>query len=405
MRNINTILAEIINRLIDNTDLSAAKTPGSVVRTLSEAIATYFSNIYEYITFISDSAYIDTAEGHYLDLIGAMFNLSRNNATYPYDYTKSNVYLYIDPVFNYTAADLVAKIPAGITSNNIGEDWFTIRRGTRLYNRDRSKVYSITEDVTFEGSDTKKFVNVIALREGSQYNIGANELVAHGIKETQEELFSIADYILVSNKYPITNGGDVEDDVHFRYRIKNAIASLKSAGEMHIRMAALSVPGVADVIIKRHANGIGTVNVLVIGTTPLVSDGVLHAVAEACNRVAAAGNKVTVTAPIYRTIHLCVDLVYENNAVDQTSIRNTVKTKIVDYINNTQIEGEIIFNRLLDLAINTPGVKDAHISCFSSGYYIRSTGEEIFIEPLAMTNQRAGRNEKFYTNYDFIKVC
>ena len=402
----NTLLVEIVNKVLDNTDLSAVTTPGSVVRTLAEVFAKYFTNLYDYITFISRNAYLDTADTYHLNLIASLFNLDRLDSTFAHDISKANVRFFIDPIFNYTASDLVDLIPDDVTEDTIDRTnhSFTILQGTSIYNKDKTKEYSTLENIEFAGADTEQFVNVLATETGDISNVGIGELSVHGIKENQIELYSIADYILVENLQPIVNGQNLESDENFRYRLKNRINQLIASNSMEIRLAALSVPGVADVTIKRHANGIGTTSVLVFGTSPIVPDGVLNAVSEACNRVASAGEKVKVIAPLYRSIHMCIDLTYDTK--NQTYINNaktTVKNKIIDYINN--VENDLIIGDIKTLILETEHVQDYKISCFSSGFYERSSGQEIFIEDMAITNQRTGWNEKFYTNNSMISVC
>ena len=402
----NTLLVEIVNKVLENTDLSAVTTPGSVVRTLSEVLAKYFTNLYDYITFVSRNAYLDTADTYHLNLIASLFNLDRLGTTFAHDISKANVKFFIDPIFDYTATDLVGLIPADITESTIDRDnhSFTILQGTNIYNKDKTKAYSTLDDITFIGSDTEHFVNVLSVETGDLANVGIGELSIHGIKESQIELYSIADYILVENVQPIINGQNLESDENFRYRIKNRINQLMASDSMEIRLAALSVPGVADVTIKKHANGIGTTSVLVIGASPIIPDGVLNAVSEACNRVVAAGEKVKVISSLYRSIHMCVDLTYDTkNQKYISDAKISITNKIIDYINN--IETDLIIGDIKTLILETDHIQDYKISCFSSGFYERSSGQEMFLEDMAITNQRTGWNEKFYTNNSMINVC
>jgi len=408
--NFNSILAEITDRILNRTGLTAISTPGSFVRTMAEVVAKYYTDTIRYIDNILLDKFLDTAVGSSLDSLATIFSVTRYPETYAHDTTKANVRFYIDPIFGYTISDLIDMIPSGIVADTIDRDnkTITILKGTRLYDSSMNVTYETLENVTLSDANSTQYVNVVAAVTGEGYNIGKGQLVRHNIKTNQPELQNISDFILVENTQPISNGRNMENDEQFKYRIKNRMNELRSLRAMDIKLAALSVEGVSDVIIRRNYGGIGITGVIVLGTAPVVSDGVIKAVEAVCNQVCAAGEKVIVIPPLYRSIRLRLDLVYDTKNYTSDQIENDKRSlmqTIIDYINNIPVGGTLEIGTIKKMVFNLKSIKDGYISYLKSGVYNRFNGEDLFIEDKPLTDLSCDWNEKFYTTYNFITIC
>lgn len=221
-----------LSYLETNTDITNTNI-GGITRSLIEVINRNVADYYDVLDINMAMSFLSTAEGYFLDMFGEMFNMPRTRSAKATASSVDNVQR-----FYVTSGTLGDKIPG-----------LQITAGTAVMTSDRSILFRTTSTVSFAGSATQVYVSIESDDTGSKYNVGKNSLTVTDLG---------IDGVFTVNDVPIISGTDTESDANYRYRLSNATLASEKANEIAIRLAALSVDGVADVIIRKYARGIGS---------------------------------------------------------------------------------------------------------------------------------------------------
>jgi len=385
------LMQEAREYLEANTELTNFS-PGSIVRSILEVFTAQLAEQYEIMNTNLLQTYASTAVGTALDNIGIVFGITRNSPKRSKDKSHSNFRFYIDTSTGFTAAQLAAiqydaNQAAGITSDYVTETSFTIPNGTIIK---RGKIeYATTEAAVFTGSDIESFVPILAAGFGGSYNVPAFTLNDYLLES--REFSYIRQYLKCENKQSITNGSFIEDDPSFRARILNAHLGAAKANQTAVRLAALSVPGVSDVILKEYAAGIGTFSVYVLADSPIPSDGILESVRQAINFDKAFGVKAIISRPLYKGFQgkFRIDFQPTATASERAILQRQARIAIELYINNIGIGGEFVANELIErvMALSTK-IRDISVIMFGAGEYDVETGTNKKYRSLFFMNQR-----------------
>jgi len=355
-----------LSYLETNTDITNTNI-GGITRSLIEVINRNVADYYDVLDINMAMSFLSTAEGYFLDMFGEMFNMPRTRSAKATASSVDNVQR-----FYVTSGTLGDKIPG-----------LQIVAGTAVMTSDRSILFRTTSTVSFAGSATQVYVSIESDDTGSKYNVGKNSLTVTDLG---------IDGVFTVNDVPIISGTDTESDANYRYRLSNATLASEKANEIAIRLAALSVDGVADVIIRKYARGIGSYDVMVIPAEGVATQALISAVQSAIEEVQAAGIKGTAIAPTIVPVNLEVKLMFTSNATDaeKETIRANVRTEIEYYIVNIPIGGTFIVNELRQRIMDvSPKIKDHMITC----YYFRE-------QPHFLKNVDIYWDEMFYPNPD-----
>ena len=398
------ILVDAIARIKANAVNKFSMTSGTVARQIAEIVATEIARIGEVAAAEILNKTLDSATGTYLDAYGVLFGISRVSNNTANDTTNANIKIYIDPAFGYTASSLVGKITATADTVDTITGSFTIKAGTILVTNKTGVYFRTTTDVNMSGTDTYCFVSAIAETAGTVANIASNGIIAHTIAKTQPELSEIADYLFVTNITPIDNGQEQESDVSYRARLRNAITSAASGNEISLRMAALSIPGVANVTLIKYIDGLGSTGIKVTGTNPIMNIGTLRMVRDACMKVVSVGETIRVLQPEFTQVVLTVELVPFQDTISDTA-KDDIKKSIVDYIINIPEGGTIIYNQLISLCgIGSNNIKDASVTSMQIGDFDLLSGSSLNLYPIAPGNVTSGTSEKWYVDTSLVTV-
>ena len=407
VRTPSEILTEAYNRVLANTPIKNL-TPGSTARAILETVSIAQGRQYSEVAYNLAQAYVSTAVAEHLDMIGGMLGVYRGGAKVPFDDTYSNFRFKIDPATGLTAGAVASNINAwltrnGLTSSIVGVDSFTIPAGVTI-----KPGYITTANAVFSSTDTYAFVPVVATSSGTEMNVSPGALKTHNIVNLYQEFSPVASILLCENLLPITNGANIESDRDYRYRIVNKPLSSANANETAIRLAALSVPGVADVLVKKFSRGVGTIDVFVLGVDPVVNNGVLGAVREVVEKVAAAGIRVSVSRPVLRSLQLTISPTWSPLTTDATknSLREQVKQLVVADINSIEIGGSFIVNAVIrDILGLSSSIIDAAVTNMIVGEYDADKMKIFRKSPVFVTNQSLYWDEKFFTSSNMVTVC
>jgi hypothetical protein len=353
-----------------------------------------------------------------LDRLGVLLGRPRSNSTTAFDDTTTNVIFSVDPVLGTDISGLVKLIDPTTAPGSppafslTAPIYVRIPQGTRLSKPDTAIEYVTTQEVliTMEDPDktTSVGVPVIATAPGDLYNVSGGELSTHNLDESQPALQSISKYILCTNTQDIVNGFGVESDDNYRYFLSKQVNSAEAANEAAIRIAALAVPGVSDIYLRRWTYGIGTFSVHIVSTTPVVGQGLINAVSESVGRVAAYPEKFTVAGPDYIGVKLVVGLTFipSTTQAERDGLVSSAARVVVDYINNIELGGSLIINEIIQRVMDlSDKILDTTLTDMNLGRYNIKLNKLEYLRPVIIGNQKAGTHQKFYTTFGYIVAC
>jgi len=411
-RNYLNIIEDGRARLEKNTPVNNFNEQGltkSFLDILGIELEKYYDNL-EYVYRAIDPT---RATGSDLDKLGYLVGETRDDSITPSDYTNTNFYFYIDPRINTGFASLIKRsytfeernvlISKGFLINNSNGDpqELIIPKDLVIQNFDGTISYTTINSTSL--SDNESYVGIVATNSGPSYNVQTNVLIAHTLQQIPE-LRKISQFIKCSNRFPITNGKYSLTDDEFRYKIATSRSAIR-ANELSIKRSALSVPGVRDILFQKNKYGNGTVNLIVDGISPLISQGLIDTVKEKIQQELSYGDTIYVDRPSYLGVELNIGIVTQIGAQDELGIKQQVKFDIIQYINDLPIGGEIIWDRIINIALNIDGVEDIIPKIFKYGEYDIFNKINRNQTVLRFQNQKASYDEKFYTDSGLVQCC
>jgi uncharacterized phage protein gp47/JayE len=154
---------------------------------------------------------------------------------------------------------------------------------------------------------------------------------------------------------------EVGDDEAFRYRITKQIQIVASANYTAVRLAALSVEGVQDVMMKRWTHGTGSFSVYVITENPITPQEVLDEVARQIMDSEAYGIRGEVFRPNLITVQAKIRLVFNKTVpeLDRKLAIAQAQDRIREYINSRNV-GEPLTMTEINKAMTEihPGIEE-----------------------------------------------
>lgn len=140
-----------------------------------------------------------------------------------------------------------------------------------------------------------------------------------------------------------------ESEEEYKYRISRATTNNEKANKIAVRLAALSVSGVKDVLFKEFSQGSGSFSVYVLTDNPTPSMQILKQVEQAIDEVKAFGIRVHVLAPKLKPVEMKVKLVFDKNVteLEKRVVFEEARRKIRAYINSRHPGDTIEINELI----------------------------------------------------------
>jgi len=349
---LSDIQSRIVNSIQSNSAISRVS-PGSNLKMLIDQFA---ANLFENQASFTTKEFrtlVNSASGEFLDAIGRLVQIRRGVGK---------------------SASGEVKISYGAISNNI-----VIPKGTMI--RFPAGVLYTTESVTLTSDATVKHVYVDTFMPGDDMNIPAGTPLTMLFNEASKAS------IVVTCEQSIDGAGDTESDDNYRFRILNSPVSNVAGNETSIRMAALSIPGVSDVVIIPKTRGIGTTEVFVKSTAGVASDSLLREVKIAVDRVCSCGENVYVSSPNYLFVDITLTVKVQNLA-NKISIDALIKTSLEEFINNLEM-GDIFSIDQLDTIASQSS--NAVLECNIDSVLIN----DITANDYMIKNNFAGKTNKF----------
>lgn len=414
-RNYTDIRNNAKTRIQNNTPITDFTQTG-VVSNLIDVVAVEGETIYDQIEYLHRIMDPTRNTGVDLDNLGFIFGRDRSSASTAMDLSTTNFYFFIDPAIAKNIIDLLDELyplerrynaraimfEEGYIDNIENPTKFTIPRGIIISTKTNAIRYRTLDDIELTESNSEVYCPVTALAEGAGSNVQANTLVKHSLNQYLS-IKDLSRYIMCSNRYPITSGKSSENDDDYRYNLSLSRINY-GINEVSVRQTALAVPGVRNILFQRGRYGNGTFNLVVEGTSPIVSEGLLEVVRDRVSDIIANSDEVYVTRPEYLGVEIMFDLsVGIEFNID--TLREQVRDNVITYINNIPIGGTLVWNELVGIVMNNDGVEDFILNYFKIGEYDvfnKLNKNQIVLRP---SNQNANELQKFYTDTGLCSMC
>jgi uncharacterized phage protein gp47/JayE len=322
------ITRDSIRRLSSNSNISYFG-QGSVARNIIDAVAREIEYVYDSIDMNMSQSKLVTASGAFLDLIAQQYGITRLPGTV------SSVLAEDKAVRVYVTSGRLADRLGQVAGQGL------IPSGTKIYNRDRSVSYTISNSVAYPLSATSVYVPVIPTdpSRGTGNNVAQGSLVSH----------DMGSGVFTENLVSIVGGTDPESDEELRLRISRTTGTSVPGSKTSVTQAAFSNAGVSDLKIFNAKHGAGSFEILVVPTSGNVSGSVLDYVRNAVNSVVPFGIRFTVRGPRPVGLSTIVQLDMKRGSLsgDRASAVSSANAAIRRYLAEIPMGGELIVNRMI----------------------------------------------------------
>ena len=344
MQDFDSMVSDTLQSIVDSGVGITNIAPGSVIRTIIEAILDNVDVINYYIEHVYDALGIDSATGDDLDRLVAILGITRNKSTHS---TGIVTFSTGDAPYEYDIS-----IPYGYEISTRQDS----DGGVYIYTVDE-------EDVVLKAGETSIDVEVKSEIAGHQY------LPAGALCIMTKSIIGIASVV---NKNEINSGSDEETDSQLRKRTNEYVTSFGKCTDNALKMAIESVKGVINCTIVDQYQGVGTSGAIVVPEILPALDDVVAEVEKVVADTKAAGIKVFIIYPEIKYIDIDITITesvdhnlvlmavsnYTNSLkVGQTFMIRQMERKILNIIDNNDIEND-------DVDITTT-IPSGNVSCGS----------------------------------------
>lgn len=348
------MIADGLEAIRNNTNITQLS-PGSKTRFLLDAMTEEQASQHELFDSNMAQAFIRWADARYLDYFGDMLNIPRLEARRgSVQLEDQNFIFYVDGgTFGDINSGNSITIPAG-TIISTPDAQIERRTFDAEQNEESTEIvqYELVSTVSCPSDRSFAYGTLRAKIEGSVSDVPRNVLKKHTFTGYA---LSGSNRLKCTNKYAIANGRNRETDGSYRYRLMNAFKARERANKLAIRLAALSVAGVSDVIDVNCEQGPGTFSLYVEATTPTTSPRILSNVEDVVETVCAYGVRPFVLAPLSLGLELVVavnwksETTEEEKAIGYAAIRDAVEA----FISNQTIGESLTLQDLATVAASS----------------------------------------------------
>lgn len=339
-KSFNQIQQEAVNYLLENTGITQLET-GGAARSLVDVFSKHLADFYSRLDIDLSMAYLSTANGFYLDLLGNLFGVNRTSQN------SVNV-LAEDKILKFYVAE------GAVLSDSIPT--LTIPSGTNISTPDSSVVYTTTEDASFLQMDSHVFVSASAQASSTQEAAGVGQMNTHSLGLPG---------VLVTNMASLSVGNFVENDDDYRARIAASNTARQGANETAVRIAAIGVENVADVSVTPYSRGSGSFEVMVIPTGNRVPQASMDRIRAGIETVSAYGVTFDVREPDYVQLKLEMRVNFRQTTSDEQKavLLRSIEASVLSYIGDIRPGEEMSISRVQSLALSESSeVQDAVVT-------------------------------------------
>ena len=344
IKTFDQLVADTLQTITDANVGITNTSPGSVVRTLVEAILDSVDATNYYASYIYDAMSINDATGNDLDRLVLILGITREQAS---PATSIVTFSTGDEPYQYDIS-----IPYGFELSTRQDTDGTIH----TFKVDE-------EDIILKAGETSIDVKVVCDEVGHLY------LPSGAINTMSRSIIGIASAI---NKSEVNSGRNEETDDELRKRTKAYITAFGKCTDDALKVAVEDIDGVTNCTVVDRYDGVGTSGVIVVPEIIPVLDSVAEEVANAIAVTKASGIKVFIIYPTIKWIDIdltITDIVddtiileaisnYINSLeVGQTFVVRQMERKVLNAIDNNDIDNDSV-----DIETTVP---DTNVSCES----------------------------------------
>lgn len=145
-----------------------------------------------------------------------------------------------------------------------------------------------------------------------------------------------------------------ENDSDYKYRISKQVLILEKANQTAVRLAALSVNTVKDVIMKPFTHGTGSFSIYIITDSPNPGQEIIDAAQTAINEVKGYGIRAEVFIPTIIPVELTGKIIFNKKAseTDRRLLVIDITQKVKDYINGLTVGQPLIINEVIQVIMS-----------------------------------------------------
>lgn len=373
------LVSEVLTKLNQNTNITQM-TPGGKARFFLETTSKEQTDQMALFDLNLLQPYLQYADGRYLDFFGDMLNLPRLESTHA-ETTSDNFMFYVaSGTFGDLNAGATFIIPAGRIVTTVPFDGVTVTPGLEEQPVIR---YRTTVPVECDPSASFAYCNIRADLEGKLSSVPRNTINKHNVEGFPEGSLKC------TNNFSIDNGDERESDTSYRYRLLQVFRSKEKGTRAALRLAALSVPGVSDILMVNFEQGPATFSIYVKGLTAVPSPQLLSNVSESVNRVTSEGVRPYVLAPVVIGMEFVIGVNWQAKTGVETKTRQYAAMR--DAMESYLISLEIGEPEDLDDLI--PVLTSAAPNVMSIGKIKPNKFEEVFIYRSSPYNVGAVRSK------------
>lgn len=201
---------------------------------------------------------------------------------------------------------------------------------------------------TSPGGIAKLFMNIVNKNIANLYNtLTVNHLRAFVTTSDGVALDAIGKLLHCTRM-------ENETDDNYRYRITQQCLLLATSNETAIRLTALTIDGINDVVLKPYSMGAGSFTVIVLSDEDVTSTGILETVREKLLDVHGYGIRYNVVSPTLTYIKIKQRLYIRDTVsdIDKQEIKYNVQLALIDYLNKLSIGENIVIDKITQVIMN-----------------------------------------------------
>lgn len=209
------------------------------------------------------------------------------------------------------------------------------------------------------GTIARTFCEIISEEMESFYSVLDRSVMMSFLSQAQGQFVDLIGAVLNCTR-------NVEEtDENYKARISNQVYVMQSANYTSVRLKALSVEGVRNVVTAEYSRGAGSFSIYVITDAPETPQSILNEVERVVNGTKGFGISAEIKGPELVPLDLKLRLIFSDKVTDieRSAIRQSVYQAIKRDIDNIEMGGSFGTNGLIQLALSTnPKIADVQIA-------------------------------------------
>ncbi|MCD8144262.1 MAG: baseplate J/gp47 family protein [Oscillospiraceae bacterium] len=292
------------------------------------AVAAQIEALYSQCVWVREQCFPQTAAETYLDYHAALRGLSRREAVR----AEGTLRFLVN-----AAATIDLSISAGTVCMTAGQ-----------------VAFETTEEAVLTAGDTYIDVPAQAVEPGAAGNVEAGTILS---MSTAPVGISAC-----TNPAAFTGGVDEEDDDTLRARVLDAYANMSNGANIaYYYQTAMGFEGVSAVQVLGRHRGIGTVDVIIAGTSGVPEDSLIAEVQACFDEAREIAVDVQVSAPTTTAVNVTVLLQASDNA-DYDTVAAGVQEALEAFFDGTLLGKSVLLAQLGAVIYAVDGVENYRIT-------------------------------------------